>query len=460
VDFRMMDTPNDPELLPERQIQLIDPRRAWSSGLAAGGLLLFALVLRGSILVFTPEALQADPDGYRAVAENLVRHGTFGSRQSPTAYRPPLYPCVLAACVSLGPASRVAIGLLHLALGLGTVWLTYRLGQSCGLGRWAGLAAVLVACDPILLAQSTLVMTETLATFLAVAALECLAMTSERHSARWAIVAGGVVGLCVLCRPTFLPWAIVVPFALLAVGQRSSLPKHRAFVLAAVFAAALVAVVAPWAIRNQFQFGRPIVTTTHGGYTLLLANNPDFYQYLRSTPWGTVWENKELDRVWAAKAPRGTPADEIHADRLAYAEAVQSIRSEPAMFCYACLVRVGRLFSFLPHQRSPDEGTLRRWIRYGVGAWYLVELGLAVLGALIVCVNARRLRTKHFGWIASLLLAACFAALHAVYWTDMRMRAPLMPTVALSAALGVGWLAGRALHRKSLQPKALGMPSS
>ena len=52
---------------------------------------------------------------------------------------------------------------------MATVWLTYRLGQ-----RWGYLSlvvAVLVAFDPILLNQSTLVMTETLAALLAVAGL-------------------------------------------------------------------------------------------------------------------------------------------------------------------------------------------------------------------------------------------------------------------------------------------------
>jgi hypothetical protein len=35
--------------------------------------------------------------------------------------------------------------------------------------------------------------------------------------------------------------------------------------------AAAGAVLAPWAIRNQLLLGRPVLTTTHGGQTLLLA---------------------------------------------------------------------------------------------------------------------------------------------------------------------------------------------
>jgi 4-amino-4-deoxy-L-arabinose transferase-like glycosyltransferase len=397
--------------------------------------------------LLTPDALKADPDGYRAVAENLVRHATFGNQETPTAYRPPLYPCVLAPCVALGSASRVAIGLVHLVLGLGTVWLTYRLALLCGLGRWAPLAAVMVACDPILLAQSTLVMTETLATFLAVAALVSPAIAVERRSARWALAAGGVIGLCVLCRPTFLPWAIVVPFVFLA-SVRS---VTRGLTLAVATAAATALTVAPWAIRNQVQFARPIVTTTHGGYTLLLANNPDFYEYLRSAPWGAVWENKALDRAWTAKAPRGTQADEVRADRLAYAEAIQNIRNEPGMFCYACLVRVGRLFGVVPHRLAPDESVARRGVRYGVGVWYLAELALAALGVAVLIRSVRRRGNTSFGWVIMALLVACFAAIHALYWTDMRMRAPLMPAIALTAVAGLAGIRAVATRCKALE---------
>ena len=118
----------------------------------------------------------------------MCAHGTFGSDQAPTAYRPPLYPLLLAGCVALGDHSRVAIGLLHVLLGVATVgWCCWPTGPGLG-GATAGvvqavpaslrLAALLVALDPILLTQSALVMTETLAAFLTTAGLAALAWTT------------------------------------------------------------------------------------------------------------------------------------------------------------------------------------------------------------------------------------------------------------------------------------------
>jgi hypothetical protein len=54
--------------------------------------------------------------------------------------------------------------------------------------------------------------------------------------------------------------------------------------------------------------------------------------------------------------------------------------------------------------------------------------------------------------MAVVLLIVAFMAVHAVYWTDARMRAPLIPAVALLAARGVacvsrGWAARQAAGR-------------
>src|SRR5207247_1936361 len=97
------------------------------------------------------------------------------------AYRPPLYPVLLAKLAGEGlEVTPLRVALLHWLLGIGTVWLTWvTAGLFCrevdGAGAAAvwrpGLAALLVACDPILLYWSTYVMTETLATFLTILAL-------------------------------------------------------------------------------------------------------------------------------------------------------------------------------------------------------------------------------------------------------------------------------------------------
>ena len=106
--------------------------------------LFLAILIRGGVLLLTPGALTTIRTATGDLAENLVAHGTFGVGDEPTAYRPPLYPMLLTGCVALGDSSRVAIGVLHVMLGVATVGLVLVLGRWWGLGnRGAALAALL-----------------------------------------------------------------------------------------------------------------------------------------------------------------------------------------------------------------------------------------------------------------------------------------------------------------------------
>ena len=197
------------------------------------------------------EKLRDDPDAYRRIAENLLADGTFSMDEpderpepsssvrtpnpekapwkTPTAYRPPLYPVVLSN-LAAGDGMQISLAKvagLQLLLGVGTVWLTWATARRLQIGNcklqianvgdggpapaagWSHptimplVAGVIVACDPILLNQSALVMTETLAAFLAILALWCLARFDGQRSWFNAGLAGGAMGLAVLCRPTF-----------------------------------------------------------------------------------------------------------------------------------------------------------------------------------------------------------------------------------------------------------------
>ena len=167
-------------------------------------------------------------------------------------------------------------------------------------------------------------------------------------------------------------------------------------------------------------------------------------------PWGSVWRADRFNADWDRRRPR----DELQADRLAYAEAWQTIRSEPGTFVYACLVRLGRFWSPLPHRVTADETPLHRLSRYAVALWYVVEFLLAAAWAVPnlpspACGRgaggegsagegttqrasaAYSVHPSSFilhpspSWLWGLLLVACLTAVHAVFWTDMRMRAPL-----------------------------------
>jgi hypothetical protein len=181
-----------------------------------------------------------------------------------------------------------------------------------------------------------------------------------------------------------------------------------------------------------------------------LANNPSFYEYLRTAQPGEVWDADPFNQAWKTRSQAlVTSGDEVAADRLAYADALAVIRNQPRTFAYACLVRVARLWGLVPHRTTINEGSLRRTARWGIGAFYAIEFALAAVG-LVALAQGRVPREQLFrGWIWGLLLVASFTAIHTFYWTNIRMRAPLVPVVCAAAALGAAQITSRRVNRKS-----------
>jgi hypothetical protein len=358
-----------------------------------------------------------DPDNYLVLARALAEGRGFALDGHPTAYRPPLYPVVLAPLVAtLG--GRIAWGIagLHLLLGVGTVVLTATAARRWGLspGRTL-LAAAVAGCDPVLLAQGRVVMTETLAAFLMAGALAALAEGNPRGA-----VLGGVwLGLGTLCRPSALPVAGLVT---VAAGRMRPGPWPVRLRRAAALAIATVAMLIPWAWRNARLFGEPIWTTTHGGYTLALANNPVYYAEVVNGPPGAVWSGPNQRRWFVAvdRAMRGL--SEPEADRRFCALGLRMVVERPRDFARATLARLGRFWSI-----APSGAEYPRVLRVATAIW-TVPLWIALALGLT--------RRSLWRWpqVGAPLVVVALTAVHAVYWTDLRMRAAAIPAIALIAA--------------------------
>ena len=460
-------------------------RKLRSQAVILGTLLSTALILRGGMLWMHSGHLVEDRDAYLAIAQSLANgHGySDPATRQPTAYRPPFYALVLAPVISLaGPETGVA--LLHLVLGTATVFLTLLLGRRLGLQGAAVFAALLVAVDPLLLQYTTFPMTETVFTFLATLLLtlsigekssEEIADSSNlsrtghrfRNSHGRGIAVGFVFGMCALCRPTI--WAFGLLTALWwcwhvartaksstqQKGVRSNFPesprtgKARFAPIGPVpfMLVGVAAIVLPWLVRNVVVMGHPVLTTTHGGYTLLLGNNPVFYREVVRKPWGTVWSDaghESTQAVWhqalleQMRDELSFEATEVDRDRWMYRRAWQSIKNEPRLFVAACWLRFRRFWHFAPLGQAAEPIPVAA--RRAVALFYiLVTIGL-FLGL------AKLKRTDWFRWTPIVLLLASFTLVHLFYWANVRMRAPLIPAIALLAAFGYGgWM--RKKHR-------------
>jgi 4-amino-4-deoxy-L-arabinose transferase-like glycosyltransferase len=388
-----------------------------SGNLVLGGLIVGSMLVRIGVLALGGFRLQ-DPDNYLPLARSIAEGEGLAIHGRPTAYRPPLYPLVLAPLTVLGGEGAVLGGVaaLHVALGAGTVWLVSVAAKGWGLGHRRALAAALVvAFDPLLLGQSRAVMTEPLAAFLLAAALALFAQPGLKG-----LLGGGLFcGLAGLCRPSSLAGSVLAVVGYAAFGPG---PTGRRFAHSLALTLTIAAVLTPWAIRNCLVFGEPIWTTTHGGYTLALGNNETYYREVLDGRPGTVWSGA-AQFAWFDEVNRATAGlTEPEADRFLAASVRELALAEPRRFIRACVERVRHFWSL-----APAPAVYPPAIRLATACWNLPLLCAFVLGLV---------SGKVWRWPRVAAVAAIFglSLIHTFYWTDLRMRSPVVPALALVAA--------------------------
>ncbi len=405
-------------------------------------LLLIACVVRTAMLIALGEQISADPaqdvDRYLHLAESLAQSSTYQLHGQPTAFRPVLYPLAIAAGLKAGFTAKLWITILHVLLGVATVGLTYLLGTRLQNEKTGWLAGLLVTVDPILLHQSALVMTETMATFLAVLTMVCIARLLEKPGPLNVVLVAISFGLAGYCRPTFYVSALFTLGLLLLVLQTGKFKR-----LLATFAIGCIVllILSPWVYRNYQLFQKPIPATTHGGYTLLLGNNPLYYQQLDNE--SGLFTATEFDEgvrrfnvssdpsydFWSAEAsikPAVITRNESQRDRFAYLVAFHHIQKNPASFMQGCLARLKAFWSPLPAEKP---GVRNDMLRYSVGIWYVL---IYLLAANFTLFHGRH--WFHSALFAGFCMVLSFSLMHSVFWSDMRMRAPLIPVLCLVAA--------------------------
>lgn len=448
--------------------------------------LVFAgIALRILIVVFRAGELNSDPDAYVAHAETWRQTGGYNvpGTNTPTAFRPPFYPALLATLRLTGMKLRVAIGLINVVAGALVIIATWWMARLIGLrGLWPTVAAAVVGLDPLLLRYTVLPMTEVLsAALVSFAVLQVLKarlfvvlpicdngrLNSPTKSA---IVAGVCFGLGGLCRPVILVTCALltlVQAAMLcwqAFGRNRSAEERRLSVLMGrvVVIPALVAglIILPWIIRNAIHLNAFVPATSHGGYTLLLGNNDEFYNEVVLTAGHPAWTGKSLNR-WqqqlqtqldAGRAATDQPLDgEVAVDRWMYDQAIGTIKNRPGDFVRACVLRWQRFWALSPSVDAESEESSR--LVFPVSVWY-GGMWVGLVGSILLCVRhcvvLKRLRGRQaidddssrasnrdvtglqLLWLAvfSLLL------LHTFYWTNTRMRAPVMGLLCVLAASG------------------------
>ena len=431
--------------------------------LALAFLLALGLIVRVALGWHQPKDLLADNDGYLAHAAVVAAGEGFQGPYShrPTAFRPPGYPVLLGVLKACGARDSVAVIIVSLGCYFVIFACTRSLAIQYGLDpRWSALAVFGVAFDPLLVRYSILPMTEVPCAAILLAALvvfrravsSCSA--SDRNSLWFGIIAGVLFGLGTLVRPVVLLVCLFVTLYTLLrdwkscssrdAGSSGRLRQLVRTVTPAIFAGIMLS---PWVIRNAVQFHRLVPTTTHGGYTLALGNNPDFYRDVINGEDAFPWDGPALDawqkRMIRESESQGVPVgDEPAADAWYYSQAAAAIRAEPVSFLKATWLRLRRFWAI----STKEPHGVNSLITAAVMTWYAILWAGLILQ--LVNLGFRKLPEQQSMAILWLAILA-FVILHSFYWSDTRMRAPVMPIMIVISVSGWQSASRRFLRRSA-----------
>ncbi|MBL8815517.1 MAG: phospholipid carrier-dependent glycosyltransferase [Planctomyces sp.] len=420
-----------------------------------------ATMVRVLALLYRPGELETDPDGYVAHAQMIAQGAGFANPHSglPTAFRPPGLPYLIAWMPGFSVAPGRAVAVLQLTIGVLTVLLTRQLAEQLRLSQQLGnAAALLIALDPLLVRYTILPMTEVLSAALSagicLASLRYHQFLSSAENSREKVLSGflcgALIGVASLVRPVFLvcgllllSWHVLTAVRTSADAFRKDTTRRRiptllrsAFGTGLLLGTSILLPVTPWIIRNAIIFDSLIPSTTHGGYTLALGNNVSYYRDVTlrdpGSPWnGTALLEWQKSMIGKAAEDGIAQTNEVAFDRFMYQQAFETIRLNPATFVKACLHRQLRFWGLTT--AIPGRG-LMLTISRGTAAWYAVTwigVGLSVL-----------LFWRHSvpGRACLWLVLSGFLVMHTFYWTDTRMRAPVMPILSVLSLIGLNSL--------------------
>ncbi len=358
----------------------------------------------------------------------------------------PGYPALLAVLYRAGGRSPGLVRGFQVLLGALSCGLTFLVGRKI-LGTGGGLLAGLILAfyGPAVFFEGRL-LPAAAALFFSLAALAWWMdpPAADRSLSR---AAGGILlGLAALFSPAILFFALFLLLFRLARRQGESPGFLRRIGLPIL---GILAVLAPFGVRNSLRAGGPVLLTAHSGINFFIGNNPEadggFRTPLFLTPTAT---GIIVDSRREAERRTGEELNPAEVSRFWFAAGLRHLAAEPARGARTWGKKLLLLFS--PREYldigGEDAGLPARL--FGIS---LLSFGLLLPPALIgffLLPRGRPARRPLYCFFAAQVLATL------LYFHQGRSRLLLVPILAISAAAAVQFL-WRALREGRLKRMAL-----
>ena len=411
--------------------------RTWVGPVVVGAL---ARIVVWALGLSQQTYLSRDTHGYWSLSEDLLSayDGTDPALLETALLRPPGYPAILSFFRAVGDSYATA-ALLQSLVGVGAVFLTYQLALRLAGASVAPVAAWWVAVDPLLVVQSSVLLTETVFSVLMLAALVPLTPLTRTSPGNLAAWRWAIAGLLVAAATFVRPISLYFPILVLLVGIFVALLHNRLRLIYGIllFLISFGLSVGAWFSHNYSLTGMPAFSTVQG---VNLALYRAVGAMIHEEGVSRNEARREMRRlVEAETTPQMNPAEVAAIEtRVGVREILERPRG------YIVSATRGSIYTLF----GPGRADIRE--RLSTGRWAIIAPPLVVLSiasavgmALCAAVGVWHLIRRRT-WAPLLLLGLPVTYLLLIgsgQESEARFRVPLVPMIAILAGIGaVGML--------------------
>ena len=222
-------------------------------------ILLAAFILRliPTVAAVSDETRLFRPDtpGYLVPAEAIAECGEY-----PTTRRPPGYP-LLAAAVYLTGGNNQTLAVIQIFIAVAACWLTALAAGEYGGKACGNLAALLMACNLTAVANTPLLLSDTLFSLFAAAQFLLFMRYVKRHKISDLLWGCVIAAAAVLIRP--INQLIIIPIVFF-IAVMPGIPWKQKLFHAAAGILLFMMIITPWMYRN-YRCGATFAIDTNTG---------------------------------------------------------------------------------------------------------------------------------------------------------------------------------------------------
>lgn len=359
-------------------------------------------------------------------------------------FRAPLYPYLVGFLYAIFGQSPMAVIPWQFFMGIVTTLLVYFYARYVFNRQVAFVSAVIASCWPTLIYFEGELMLTSLTVFLSMCSITALHLALDSGQRKSYLVAGLILGLAAITKPTVIPLVLILPLYHLLKGGSNK--YHRIVRYGMIYVAGMLIVILPVTARNLAVAGEPVLISSQGGANFYIGNSKYADGITVKMPLsGAVFEGGKFDdnvhsqSVSLAQQALGQELNESRVSSYWYKQALEEMVNDP--------LRTLALFAKKAYYFWHGQEIFNNKSLYYAGEYSkLMEISLWKTGVLnfpsgllfplmfVGIVFAVRHRAKFAVPISYIII---YFAVVILFFVCARFRQPVVPMAIIFASYGL-----------------------